>query len=95
MRSNLSPLVPVVRDKPFEHSGSHGTTLRSTRCDLITGKDNPVILKRPAHLTDAQFAEDVAQIVGWWSANILEDMLKDGKGFSGFDCIRFKVVPVT
>ena len=82
------PFFKINRDKPYQHSGRHGTNLESERTDLL-GKN---VLTRPSDISDAAFAEDVADIIGWWCVNIREDMLCDGKGYPGFGAVRFEVL---
>ncbi len=82
------PFFKIDRNKKYQHSGRHGTNMESERTDLL-GKN---VLTRPADISDAEFAEDVAEIMGWWCTNIREDMLCDGQGFPGFGSVRFDVL---
>ncbi len=81
----------IDRMKPFTHSGRFGTILKAAHCDLSIG---PNIIERSSKITDAQFAMDMTEIVGWWSVNIYKDIVTDGKGFPGVDCIKYEIVTV-
>lgn len=84
-----NPFFSIRRDTIFEHHGRNGTQLRSPRADL---QGCEVLLKRPTDISDVQFAADVAEIMCWWTTNIYNDMISDGKGYPGFDTIQWKVV---
>lgn len=81
------PFFKIDRNKKYQHSGRHGTNMESERTDLL-GKN---VLIRPAGISDAAFAEDMAEIIGWWCVNIREDMLADHGGYPGFGSVHFEV----
>jgi hypothetical protein len=69
-----------MNDKPFEHTGKHGTTLTCKRCDFA----NVVHIKRPRGILHSLFAEDIAEIIGYHAVNILP-LLTD---FAGYDSLQ-------
>lgn len=81
--------VKTSRSSPFQHRGRNGTILEATSIDLAKGKN---VLKRPQKLTDAKFAEDLTEIIAFWTLHIYPSLVEDCKGFSGFDCIKYEIV---
>jgi hypothetical protein len=81
------PKIP--RTNPFVQHGRHGVLLEATRCDLMGVN----ILHVPQGLSNDLLAEDVAQIIGFWTVNIFRDMENlISHGWPGFDCVRFTTV---
>lgn len=72
----------------MEHTGRFGTKLEAKTMDLMTKN----VITRPALISDAQFATDMSQIMGWWAENIKPAILLDGKGWPGYDCILYQVL---
>lgn len=83
----MEPLRPLNRTCRFEHSGHNGTRLVAKTMDLLTKN----VITRPANITDAQFATDMAEIMGWFAEHIKPAFLFDGGGWPGYDCINFEV----
>lgn len=82
-------LFEIDPSSPFEHRARNGTTLLATKSSLDKGQNT---LVRPTNLTNAQFAQDVTEIIGFWSANILPNF-PAGYGFQGYDSIVYSVRP--
>lgn len=68
--------MTFINEKPFEHQGSHGTILKASRCDFKEG----VLIERPNYLTEAKYAQDLAEIFMFHSINIFPLL----NGFSSF-----------
>ena len=85
-----TPIRGLNRTCRFEHTGHYGTRLEAKSMDLLTEN----VLYRPLGITDAQFAADVAQIIGWWAENIKPAFLLDGSGWPGYDCIKYQIKPI-
>jgi hypothetical protein len=77
----------VDLSKSFEHTGRHGTVLKAPSMDIAKGV---VKVYKPRGLSDSKFAEDMTNIIGWWSANVYNDL----NGFQGFDCVCIEVIEV-
>lgn len=82
-----------LNEKPWEHRCSNGTVFRSDRCDFRT----PIIVTNwprteSGELIGETFAADVAEMIGWWTVNILNDGKLDPKqGFPGFDTLLWEL----
>jgi hypothetical protein len=72
-----------LNDVSFEHSGPNGTKFTATRCDFREGVK--IVSEEP--LTPAQFAQDVAAVIGYHATNILPQL----NGFSGYDAFKIMV----
>jgi hypothetical protein len=59
-----------LNDKPFSHTGQHGTELKASRCDFSEG----YVLYRPENITDEQFATDVGMILHWHAINVCPEL---------------------
>ena len=82
--------LKIQREKPFQHRGRYGTNLLSNRCDLM----GSIVVHKPKNIGLNEFAKDMTEIIGWWTANIYPDMSQDGQGFRGFDCLNIEVVEI-
>jgi hypothetical protein len=72
-------LVEFMNEKPFEHTGHYGTTLRADRCDFVGGAK----ITTPEGNTEAQFASDMMEIGAWHAIHIHPRL----NGFQGYDCL--------
>ena len=75
----------TLNEKPFQHTGPHGTELMAERCDFQGGAR--LIIKN-TNLSEEMLVQDVAAIIGFHAGNILPDL----NWFAGYDCIDFKIV---
>jgi hypothetical protein len=73
-----------MNDKPFEHTGSHGTTLTADRCDFSTG----VVIDKPLDITTQHFAQDMMEIAAWHAIHIHPKL----NGFQGYDVFQITLV---
>lgn len=75
----------------WEHRTYHGTVFRCERCDFKA----PMIVTNWPRSSDGavdgeRFASDVAEMIGWWTVNIMQEGLLDPRqGFAGFDAIQW------
>lgn len=82
----MPPLIPIDRSKPYSHISSNGIEFKCARTDLTA-----VIKVNVTNHSTAQIVKATAEFIGWWAANIREDMIQDGKGWSGYDCLKFEI----
>lgn len=73
----------ALNEQPIEHRSSNFTRFTAARADLSGG----VVVERPARLTDAQFAQDVAEFAAWHRGAIWTQL----NGFAGYDCLHFDI----
>jgi|ETNvirnome_2_300_1030623.scaffolds.fasta_scaffold187152_1 hypothetical protein len=84
-----------LNEKPWEHQTRNGTIFRCKRCDF---KGEPIVVTNwprteRGELIGESFAADVAEMIGWWTVNImLDDKLDPRIGFSGFDTIEWDLL---
>jgi hypothetical protein len=72
--------LPIMNEKPFEHSGCYGTMLTADRCDFKNGAQVVV----PKGITQAQ---DMLEIGAYHSTRILPKL----NGFHGYDAFGTKL----
>ena len=80
----IGPKYGELNDKPFQHMARFGTEIKAKRCDFQGGYE----LFRPAHLTNEEFASDVAEIFHWHAMNICPDL----NGYTFGTCQKVHIV---
>lgn len=73
-----------MNDKPFEHLSHYGTKFVAPKADFREG----VIIFRSPGLTQLQLLADLSEMIGYHAVNIHPEL----NGFSGYDCINFKIM---
>ncbi len=73
----------AINETPIEHCSYNFTRFTAARADLSGG----VVVERPARLSEAQFAQDVAEFAAWHRGAIWDQL----NGFAGYDCLRFDI----
>lgn len=76
-------VIEWMNDKPFEHTGHYGTSLKANRCDFKNG----VVIRRPTGLSHEQYTSDLFEIAAWHAIHIHPKL----NGFQGYDCIRIEL----
>ncbi len=73
----------------MKHYSNHGTHFS---CDdkFLKGEITVTIPGHWREIKPIEYAADVAEFIGWWTANIYPD-IPPNMGFSGFDCLKWKV----
>jgi hypothetical protein len=73
----------IKNQASFEHQCRNGTMFSAVRCDFVGG----VMARMRKGATLEQFAQDVAQLIGYHALTIRADL----DGFVGYDAIEFEV----
>ena len=83
--------MEYLNEKRWEHRCYHGSVFTCDRCDLT----EPIEVtnwprNHDGSVDGERFAVDVAEMIGFWTVNILKDgQLDPRQGFAGFDTLEF------